>query len=204
MPARSAWLARLGGACKASQVAKLFGVLLILLFGTNIFSSILKALVLTWRGRSVKAPRYAWSSFGLLFTDMLIRNLLHIVLPASFMIVLGGWLWLSQSDHHATNTYNLSAAYRLSWTSAYKGGVLIIFDRLFGTYIPERKGVAILYGWVEPEPIQTTWLACSQQRRKPYHRRSQARGEQKLTYKESSDNSDKRNFSFVSLQSLML
>jgi sterol desaturase/sphingolipid hydroxylase (fatty acid hydroxylase superfamily) len=129
------------------------------------------------------------------------------------------WFWLSHGVHHSTNSMNLSAAYRLSWTAGYTGvvlffmplvwlgfpvkvvlsclalnlfyqfwlhttwipklgwfekifntpsahrvhhasnidyldgnygGVLVIFDRLFGTYIPERADIAIRYGWVEP------------------------------------------------------
>lgn len=58
-----------------------------------------------------------------------------------------GWLELvlntpsSHRVHHASNVEYLDGNY---------GGVLIIFDRLFGTYIPESKTVAISYGWVEP------------------------------------------------------
>ncbi len=43
--------------------------------------------------------------------------------------------------HHASNVEYLDANY---------GGVLIIFDRMFGTYIPERREVPIQYGWVQP------------------------------------------------------
>ena len=43
--------------------------------------------------------------------------------------------------HHASNIDYLDGNY---------GGVLVIFDRLFGTYIPERADIAIRYGWVEP------------------------------------------------------
>lgn len=129
------------------------------------------------------------------------------------------WFWLSHGIHHSSNTLNLAAAYRLSWTAGYTGvilffmplvwlgfpvkvvlsclalnlfyqfwlhatwiprlgwlegiintpsshrvhhasnvqyldgnygGVLILFDRMFGTYIPESKAVDITYGWVEP------------------------------------------------------
>jgi sterol desaturase/sphingolipid hydroxylase (fatty acid hydroxylase superfamily) len=244
-----------------------FGGLLILLFGLNIFSSILEAVVLTWRARSGKGPAYDWASFGVSFSDMIVRNVLRVVLPAGFIVILGSWLWehrlftvplnnfaafavlfigqefchywyhrashrvrwlwLSHSIHHSTNTFNLSAAYRLSWTSAYTGGALfflpliwlgfpvrvalaclalnllyqfwlhvtwipklgwleyvintpsshrvhhganleyldgnyggalIIFDRLFGTYIPEREDVQIRYGWVEPIRTNNVFL----------------------------------------------
>lgn len=43
--------------------------------------------------------------------------------------------------HHASNLEYLDGNY---------GGVLIVFDRLFGTYIPERKDVPCRYGLVHP------------------------------------------------------
>lgn len=43
--------------------------------------------------------------------------------------------------HHALNKEYVNANY---------GGVLVVFDRLFGTYIPERKDVACRYGWDQP------------------------------------------------------
>jgi hypothetical protein len=43
--------------------------------------------------------------------------------------------------HHASNPEYLDANF---------GGVLIVFDRLFGTFVAERPGVAIRYGLVEP------------------------------------------------------
>ena len=129
------------------------------------------------------------------------------------------WLWATHAVHHSPHTLNLSAAYRLGWTTrlsiapiffaplvlagfppvlvggvlaanlfyqfwlhatwlprlgplewilntpahhrvhhasnpeyldANFGGVLIVFDRLFGTFVAERPGVAIRYGLVEP------------------------------------------------------
>ncbi|RYH00391.1 MAG: sterol desaturase family protein [Alphaproteobacteria bacterium] len=44
--------------------------------------------------------------------------------------------------HHASNPQYLDANY---------GGVLIIFDRLFGTYVAERKDIPIRYGLVKPQ-----------------------------------------------------
>ncbi len=34
------------------------------------------------------------------------------------------WLWATHAVHHSTNAYNLSAAYRLGWTSGISGGFL--------------------------------------------------------------------------------
>ena len=47
----------------------------------------------------------------------------------------------SHRVHHAANLAYLDANY---------GGVLIVFDRLFGTYIPERDDLPCRYGWVHP------------------------------------------------------
>lgn len=44
--------------------------------------------------------------------------------------------------HHASNPQYLDANY---------GGVLIIFDRLFGTYVAERDDIPIRYGLVKPQ-----------------------------------------------------
>jgi hypothetical protein len=35
---------------------------------------------------------------------------------------------------------------------------MIIFDRLFGTYIPEREDVPMRYGWVEPIHTNNVFL----------------------------------------------
>jgi sterol desaturase/sphingolipid hydroxylase (fatty acid hydroxylase superfamily) len=48
----------------------------------------------------------------------------------------------SHRVHHAANLEYLDKNY---------GGMLIIFDRLFGTYAPERDDIQIRYGLVEPE-----------------------------------------------------
>ena len=43
--------------------------------------------------------------------------------------------------HHGANVEYLDANY---------GGVLLIFDRIFGTYVPERDDIKPRYGWVQP------------------------------------------------------
>lgn len=43
--------------------------------------------------------------------------------------------------HHAANLEYLDANY---------GGVLVVFDRLFGTYVEEREDLPCRYGWVHP------------------------------------------------------
>lgn len=66
--------------------------------------------------------------------------------------------------HHAANLEYLDANY---------GGVLVIFDRLFGTYVPERQELHIRYGFVEPllsnNPLKILfgqWLALFKDMRK--------------------------------------
>ncbi|MGH6646288.1 sterol desaturase family protein [Aquabacterium sp.] len=57
-----------------------------------------------------------------------------------------GWMegWLNTPSahrvHHAANVEYLDANY---------GGTIMIFDRLFGTYVPEKEGVPIRYGLVK-------------------------------------------------------
>jgi sterol desaturase/sphingolipid hydroxylase (fatty acid hydroxylase superfamily) len=56
---------------------------------------------------------------------------------------LEGWINTPSAHrvHHAANLEYLDANY---------GGVLLIFDRLFGTYRAERDDVPCRYGWVKP------------------------------------------------------
>jgi sterol desaturase/sphingolipid hydroxylase (fatty acid hydroxylase superfamily) len=220
-----------------------------------LIASIVEAVVL-----SRHSPGgYDWASMGVSIADMVVRNALRFVLPATFILTMADWVWahriatvpldgvaafaalfigqefcyywyhraghrmrwfwLSHGIHHSSNSMNLAAAYRLSWTAGYTGvvaffmplvwlgfpvkvvlsclalnlfyqfwlhttwipklgwfekifntpsahrvhhasnveyldgnygGVLVVFDHLFGTYIPECQDVAIQYGWVEP------------------------------------------------------
>lgn len=53
--------------------------------------------------------------------------------------------------HHAANVEYLDANY---------GGVLMLFDRLFGTYIPEKDGVPIRYGLVKQVTTYSAVWIC--------------------------------------------
>jgi sterol desaturase/sphingolipid hydroxylase (fatty acid hydroxylase superfamily)/Arc/MetJ-type ribon-helix-helix transcriptional regulator len=55
----------------------------------------------------------------------------------------------SHRVHHASNVEYLDANY---------GGVLIIFDRLFGTYLQERADVPCRYGLVTPETSRNPFV----------------------------------------------
>lgn len=56
---------------------------------------------------------------------------------------LEGWLNTPSAHrvHHAADLPYLDANY---------GGMLVVFDRLFGTYVPERDDLPCRYGWVHP------------------------------------------------------
>ncbi|RKP58407.1 sterol desaturase family protein [Pararobbsia silviterrae] len=78
---------------------------------------------------------------------MLTLNLLYqFWLHVDWIPRLGPLEWILNTPsahrvHHASNVEYLDANY---------GGVLIVFDRLFGTYVAERRDLPCRYGLVEP------------------------------------------------------
>ena len=74
-------------------------------------------------------------------------NLLYqFWIHATWIPKLGPLEWVLNTPsahrvHHAANLEYLDGNY---------GGVLIVFDRLFGTYIAERRDLPCRYGWVKP------------------------------------------------------
>ncbi|RQR70581.1 MULTISPECIES: sterol desaturase family protein [unclassified Burkholderia] len=74
-------------------------------------------------------------------------NLLYqFWLHATWIPRLGPLEWIFNTPsahrvHHASNLEYLDANY---------GGILIVFDRMFGTYIPERRDLQCRYGLVAP------------------------------------------------------
>ena len=109
-------------------------------------------LPLIWLG---VAPR---TVFSVLTLNLLYQFWIH----ATWIPKLG---WLegifntpsSHRVHHAANAPYLDANF---------GGVLIVFDRLFGTYVPERADLPCRYGLVQPmtsyNPLRvefTQWIA---------------------------------------------
>ncbi len=53
--------------------------------------------------------------------------------------------------HHAANVEYLDCNY---------GGTIMLFDRLFGTYVAEREGVPIRYGLVKPQTSRSALWVC--------------------------------------------
>ena len=89
-----------------------------------------------------------WIGFDLrLVLTALTLNLLYQFWIHATWIPKLGWLEYvfntpsAHRVHHAANTEYLDANY---------GGVLIVFDRLFGTYTAERDDLPCRYGWVHP------------------------------------------------------
>jgi sterol desaturase/sphingolipid hydroxylase (fatty acid hydroxylase superfamily) len=80
--------------------------------------------------------------------SMLVLNLLYQFWVHATWIPKLGWLEYvlntpsAHRVHHAANLEYLDANY---------GGVLIVFDRLFGTYVPERDDLPCRYGLLHPQ-----------------------------------------------------
>jgi sterol desaturase/sphingolipid hydroxylase (fatty acid hydroxylase superfamily) len=78
---------------------------------------------------------------------VLAANLLYqFWIHATWIPKLGPLEWVFNTPshhrvHHGSNTEYLDCNY---------GGVLIIFDRLFGTFVEERDDIAIRYGLTQP------------------------------------------------------
>jgi sterol desaturase/sphingolipid hydroxylase (fatty acid hydroxylase superfamily) len=92
---------------------------------------------LVWLGFDVRTV------FSVLTLNLLYQFWIHVT-----WIPRLGWIEYvlntpsSHRVHHASNTAYLDANF---------GGVLIVFDRLFGTYVAEREDLPCRYGLVEPQ-----------------------------------------------------
>jgi sterol desaturase/sphingolipid hydroxylase (fatty acid hydroxylase superfamily) len=172
------------------------------------------AIAWVWSQRWFTVPLNTWWSIALLFLG--VEFCYYWYHRAGHEV---RWFWASHVVHHTPNHLNLTAAYRLGWTSgatgiplffmplfllgfhpaavfamlgvtllyqfwlhtelvpqlrwfdkifnspsnhrvhhaanlryldANYGGILIVYDRLFGSYIPEQKSEACRYGLVKP------------------------------------------------------
>lgn len=88
-------------------------------------------------------------AIGLLSLNLLYQFWVH----ATWIPRLGPLEWVLNTPsahrvHHASNLEYLDGNY---------GGVLIVFDRLFGTYIPEQADIPCRYGLVQPVVGHNLW-----------------------------------------------
>lgn len=100
-------------------------------------------------GTTVFFTPLVWLGFkpSVVIATLAINLLYQFWIHATWIPRLGfleGWINTPSAHrvHHASNLEYLDANY---------GGVLLVFDRLFGTYIPERDDVPCIYGLVKPE-----------------------------------------------------
>ncbi len=111
------------------------------------------ALRIGWLGRFTGTPMFfaplVWLGFPprIVFATLSLNLLYQFWIHATWIPKLG-WLEYvlntpsAHRVHHASNLEYLDANY---------GGVLIVFDRLFGSYRAERDDLPCRYGLVEPE-----------------------------------------------------
>jgi sterol desaturase/sphingolipid hydroxylase (fatty acid hydroxylase superfamily) len=115
-----------------------------------------------WTGRIAGTAIFfvplIWVGFpsGAVFATLTLNLLYQFWLHAAWIPKLG-WLELVFNTpshhrvHHAANPEYLDANY---------GGVLIVFDRLFGTFVAEREDLPCRYGRVEPlRSNNPAWIA---------------------------------------------
>lgn len=80
--------------------------------------------------------------FSLLALNLLYQFWLH----ATWIPKLG---WL-EGVFNTPSAHRVHHASNVDYLDANFGGVLVVFDRLFGTYVPEREDLPCRYGLVEP------------------------------------------------------
>jgi len=112
------------------------------------------------------------------FTTLSLNLLYQFILHATWIPKLGPFEWVLDTPshhrvHHATNPDYLDKNY---------GGVLIVFDRLFGTFAAERADEPCRYGLVVPlrsnNPVRIAfheWLAVGRELRRARGWRERAR-----------------------------
>jgi sterol desaturase/sphingolipid hydroxylase (fatty acid hydroxylase superfamily) len=130
------------------------------------------ALRLGWTGKLTGNSLFFLPLVGIGFPPVAVlsvvaANLLYqFWLHATWIPKLGVLEWVFNTPshhrvHHGSNPEYLDCNY---------GGVLIVFDRLFGTFVEERDDIAIRYGLVEPitsyNPLRINlhgWTSLAQQ-----------------------------------------
>ncbi|OYU46127.1 MAG: fatty acid hydroxylase [Burkholderiales bacterium PBB4] len=112
-------------------------------------------------GTAVFFVPLVWLGFTteVVLTSLALNLLYQFWIHAAWIPKLGWLEWVLNTPsahrvHHASNLEYLDANY---------GGVLVVFDRLFGTYRAERDDVAIRYGLVKPQQSYNPWTVETQE-----------------------------------------
>jgi sterol desaturase/sphingolipid hydroxylase (fatty acid hydroxylase superfamily) len=120
------------------------------------------ALRIGWTGRLIGTGVFFVPMIWLGFAPRAVFITLNLALLYQFWLhndwvpKLGPLEWLLNTPSH----HRVHHAANLEYRDKNFGGVLIVFDRLFGTFAAEREGVAIRYGLVVPlRSYNPVWIA---------------------------------------------
>jgi sterol desaturase/sphingolipid hydroxylase (fatty acid hydroxylase superfamily) len=115
-----------------------------------------------WTGRLLGTSLFfvplMWLGFapGAVFTTLNLSLLYQFILHADWILRLGPLEWVLNTPSHHRVHHAANPEYR----DRNFGGVLIIFDRLFGTFAAERNDIPCRYGLVVPlRSYNPVWIA---------------------------------------------
>ena len=99
-------------------------------------------------GSAVFFAPLVWLGFGprIVFATLSLNLLYQFWIHATWIPKLG---WL-EGIFNTPSAHRVHHAANLEYLDANYGGVLVIFDRMFGTYVQERKDLPCRYGLVQP------------------------------------------------------
>ncbi len=110
-------------------------------------------LFITWEHRIFTVPMERWWSIPLLFIGL--EFFYYWGHRASHTI---RWMWATHAVHHSANHFNLSAAYRLGWTSWLSGNILFFMPLIGLGFHPVAVAVGLSLNlmyqfWIHTELI---------------------------------------------------
>ena len=115
-----------------------------------------------WTGRLLGASMFflpmMWLGFAprAVFIALNLNLLYQFIIHADWIPKLGPLEWVFNTPSHHRVHHAANPEYR----DKNFGGVLIVFDRLFGTFAAERADVSCRYGLVEPlRSYNPVWIA---------------------------------------------
>ena len=114
----------------------------------NLGASLRIGLLGRLSGNTIFLLPMVWLGFDLrLLASALTLNLLYQFWIHATWIPKLGWL---EGILNTPSAHRVHHAANLEYLDGNYGGVLLVFDRLFGTYIPERDDLPCRYGLVHP------------------------------------------------------